>query len=134
MKKENVFSLIRTILTALGSFLIGKNIFGNVVDQSILEIIVGAVLSIVSIAWSIADKTANIEMLQSGIRKVFVMIGGLLVASGKLDAAKLDTYLGLALSLIPFLYSLLSKKKSQEIAEGTISVQDLAGVKKPPLS
>lgn len=120
MNKETVFTLIRTLLTSFGVFLIGKNFLGQTIDQSIWQMLIGIAMSAFSVAWGMYDKTLGLEMLQSFIRSAFVGIGGLLVAKGSLSVEKLESILGIVLALLPLVYSLLSKKKSTELANGTI--------------
>jgi hypothetical protein len=70
MTKDTIFSLLRSALTIVGSILLGKNIFGTAVDNSVIEAVIGGALFVGSVVWGIADKTATIEMLQSALLKV----------------------------------------------------------------
>jgi len=54
-------SLLRTFLTSFGIFLLGKNLFGSVIDQSIWQMVVGVTMAGVSVIWGIFDKTVGIE-------------------------------------------------------------------------
>jgi hypothetical protein len=125
MNKESVFSLLRTLLTSFGVFLIGKNFLGSPIDQSLWQMLVGIILSTVSVIWGVIDKTIGLEMLQSFIRSVIVGLGGLLVAKGSLSPEKLDSILGIVLAFLPLFYSILSRKKSDGIADGTIAPFEL---------
>lgn len=125
MNKEQILSLVRTILSAAGAFFIGKYLLGNEVDESLLELIVGAIMTLASIVWSIVDKSATLEKLESGVRQVIIVAGGLLVSAGKLDAEKLETYVGLAVALTAFLWSTLGKKKTAAISSGKVDVSNL---------
>lgn len=125
MNKETVFTLIRTLLTSFGVFLIGKNFLGQAIDQSMWQMLVGLVMSAFSVAWGVWDKTLGIEMLQSFIRSAIVGVGGLLVAKGSISPEKLESILGIALAVLPLLYSILSKKKSTELANGSIDANTL---------
>ena len=120
MNKETIFSLLRTALTLIGSYLIGKNLLGNTIDNSIIEILVGAGMSLASVVWGIISKDLVIEQIQSFIRSAVVGIGGLLVASGKIEAGKIESLSGFLLAVSTFIYSLLSRKKSQNIVSGKI--------------
>jgi len=64
-------------------------------------------------------------MLQSFMRSAIVGLGGLLVAKGSLSPEKLESILGIALAVLPLLYSILSRKKSDGIADGTIAPFEL---------
>jgi hypothetical protein len=67
----------------------------------------------------------GIEMLQSFIRSAFVGFGGLLVAKGQLSPGTLESVIGVITAILPAIYSFLSRKKSQEIAKGSIIVEAL---------
>ena len=120
MNKETIFTIARTLLTSVGVFLIGKNFLGQAIDQSLWQMLVGIAMSAFSVAWGIWDKTLGLEMLQSFIRSAIIGVGGLLVAKGTLSPEKLESILGIALAVLPLLYSLLSKKKSGDLANGAI--------------
>jgi hypothetical protein len=125
MNKETIYTVLRTLLTSVGVFLIGKNFMGSAIDQSVWQMLVGVIMAAVSVVWGIMDKTIGIEMLQSFIRSAIVGLGGLLVAKGSLSPEKLESILGIALAVLPLLYSILSRKKSDGIADGTIAPFEL---------
>ena len=129
MNKETIFTIARTLLTSVGVFLIGKNFMGSQIDQSLWQMLVGIAMSAFSVVWGVWDKTLGIEMLQSFIRSLVVGLGGLLVAKGTLTPEKLESILGIALAVLPLVYSILSKKKSDEIKEGSITPDALKGIK-----
>lgn len=120
MSQQVWLSLLRTVLTAFGAFLIGKNIFGAPVDDVLWQSIVGAILAVVSIIWGFKSKTNTLESLQSGLRSVIVVFGGLFVASGKISSGTLESIAGFVLAALPFVYSILSKNKTAMIASGTL--------------
>lgn len=120
MSKAVILSLIRTVLTAFGAFLLGKNIFGAPLDDVLWQSIIGAIIALASIIWGFVDKTNTIDAVQSGLRSVIVVFGGLLVASGKISDKVLESVLGVASAIIPFLYSILSKTKTDMIAAGAL--------------
>lgn len=120
MTKDVILSLIRTLLTAFGAFLFGKNVFGTTLDSTTWEIWVGALLTLGSTIWGIVDKTSTIEAVQSGLRSVFTVGGGILVAMGKLTGQTLDSVVGLIAPIVTFLYSALSKQKNAQIASGVL--------------
>lgn len=129
MNKETVFTIARTLLTSVGVFLIGKNFMGSPIDQSMWQMLVGIAMSAFSVVWGVWDKSLGIEMLQSFIRSVIVGLGGLLVAKGTLTPEKLESILGIALAVLPLIYSILSKQKSGEIKEGSITPDALKSLK-----
>jgi len=129
MNKETVFTLIRTLLTSVGVFLIGKNFMGSAIDQSMWQMLVGIIMAAVSVVWGIMDKTIGLEMLQSFIRSAIVGLGGLLVAKGSMTPEKLESILGIVLAVLPLIYSILSRKKSDGIYEGSIAPYELKTTK-----
>jgi hypothetical protein len=129
MNKQTVFTLVRTLLTSVGVFLIGKNFMGSPIDQSVWQMLVGIIMAGVSVVWGIMDKTIGLEMLQSFIRSVIVGLGGLLVAKGSMTPEKLESILGIVLAVLPLIYSILSRKKSDGINEGSIAPFELKTTK-----
>lgn len=129
MNKETIFTIARTLLTSVGVFLIGKNFLGQAIDQVLWQMLVGIAMSAFSVVWGIYDKTLGLEMLQSFIRSAIIGLGGLLVAKGSLSPEKLESILGIALAVLPLVYSILSKKKSTELAEGYIEPSALKTLK-----
>lgn len=125
MNKDTVLSLVRTLLTSVGMFLLGKNLLGSPIDSSTWQMVVGVVMSGASVAWGILDKSIAIEMVQSFIRSAIIGFGGLLVAKGSLSPEKLESILGIAMALLPLLYSILSRKKTAGIEDGTIKLSSL---------
>lgn len=125
MTKDNVFALIRNLLTIAGGYIIGKSFFGTAVDDNTWQGIIGIVIALVGVVWSILDKTLGIEQLQGAIRHIVSVVGGILIASGKLTAERLDTWLGIITVLVPIIYGLLSKTKSTQLQQGTIAVHQL---------
>lgn len=125
MNKETLMSLLRTFLTSFGIFLLGKNLFGSVIDQSVWQMVVGVTMAGVSVIWGIFDKTVGIEMLQSFLRSAIIGFGGLLVARGSLSPEKLESILGIVMSILPLLYSMLSRKKTNDLVNGTLSLEEL---------
>ena len=127
MSRQSIVTMIRALMTAIGFFLMGKNLLGNPVDQVMMEMFSGVILAGVSVYWGIVDKTVTIEAWQSFIRQLIVGVGGLLIAKGRVSAEMLNDILGAALAIMPVIYSILSRKKSTEISDGWIKTTDLKG-------
>ena len=125
MTKEQIYAIIRLLLSALGSYLLGHNLFGNTIDNSILTQITGCVLGLVSVIWSIAEKNVLTEQIEGAVRQSITFIGGLLVSSGKLSAASLDSWLGILVIILPFILSRLGVAKNKQIDTGIIKVEEL---------
>lgn len=135
MKKDQIISVVRSVLLAVGSFFAGKLFFGTMLDADMWQGIVGAVVGLGAAIWGVLDKTATIEMLQSALRSIVIVSGGFLITTGKLKADTLNSILSLVAVITPILYGWLSQLKSKAIASGKLGVADLKGVdeKKPSL-
>jgi hypothetical protein len=120
MDRKTIETLLRATLQIIGSYIMAKNLLGPSMDAVMWEMVIGGIMSVMSIVWGVLDKNVGIEMLQSTIRNVFVAFGGVLVAQGKLSSEKLETYIGFAITILPVIYSILSRKKSQEVVTGGI--------------
>lgn len=127
MSKENVINLVQSLLVLVGGFLVGDNLLGNAIDNTLWMGVVGVLLTLIGFVWDIATTKLAIEYVQTTIMGIIQFVGGLLVASGKLSLDNANSYYGLVTSLITVLYPLLSRKKSTEIANGDIPVAQLKG-------
>lgn len=125
MNRELLFTLIRSVLTAVGSFMFGKSLFGLDITPEWWETAIGAVLTIASVVWGIMDKTLTIEAWQSALRQIFVFVGGILVAIGKFTPEQFAAILGVLLVVANMSYSFLSKKKSEQVANEKINPESL---------
>lgn len=128
MTKETFVIILKAALTVLGSWLMGKNLFGHPIDQSFIEIITGIAMAAFSIAWSIYDKSYSIESIQATVRQAVLLAGGFLISTGKITPERLDAVLGVLLALIPVLQSYLAKKKVAQIQQGKIAISEMAKI------
>lgn len=120
MTKDTILSILRSVLTLVGSYAIGHAIFGIPITTSTWDVVIGSVLTLGSTVWGIIDKSASIEMIQSGLRSVFISIGGVLSAAGVVSGEVVNQILGLITALTPILQSYLSKLKVQQISNGVV--------------
>lgn len=123
--KIDWLSILRAILTAIGSFLIGKSIFGYGIDDINWQTIVGIIISIGSLIMAIKDKAANIEMWQSVLRQILIFVGGILVAAGIMTGKNLEAILALIPVLIPVIQSYTARVKINQIESGKVSTEQL---------
>jgi CDP-diglyceride synthetase len=130
MDKERWSSIIRYILTALGAYLIGRNLGGIDVTPEFWEQAIGAVLVVFSTVWGFMDKTIREEAFQGALRQVFAFVGSLAVVKGWLSAQTFLMISGLIGTLGTYIYSWLSRKKSLKLANGEIQPRMLSGVRK----
>lgn len=124
--QDQINSMLRAILVLAGTYLFGHNIFGNVIDSSIWQEISGAVMIAASFIWSAFTKSLTIEIFQSSILKILMVLGALLVTSGKLSSEKLEAITAVLTAALPVFYSMLSKKKSTNIITGKTSTDKLS--------
>lgn len=125
MNKEVLFTLLRAVLTFVGTYLVGKPLLGGTVDENLVQVIIGTGMSLASLAWSVFDKTLGLEMIQAFLRSLATGFGGFLMANGVIKPDQLETYLALALALATFVHSIVGKKKSAGISSGTIPIDTL---------
>lgn len=125
---SNIMAIIRMLLSLFGSYLIGKNLFGATIDEVLWQEIVGAVLVVISLVWTILDKSAGIEKVEGVIRQFVTALGGLFIGLGIVKEETVTTISSILIALLPYILSLLGRRKSQEIATGELGVNDLAGV------
>lgn len=126
MSQDQITGIIRAILTIAGTYLFGHNLFGAKVDESLWQEVSGCVMVVAAFVWSIATKTLTLEIFQSSILKVITVVGMLLVTSGKLAGGTLTAIATLATTVLPIIYSILSKKKSAAIATGDVTPSQLS--------
>lgn len=125
---QNVLSLIRSVLTLAGAFLVGHNIFGHPLDSSNAEIIIGSVVSLASIIWGLVDKSTGVDTALSGLRSALLVLGGLGVSWGLISQNTFEAISGFTLSIIPILQSIFSKAKVVQMASGQIVAQKVQSI------
>jgi Ca2+/Na+ antiporter len=122
---KNLLKSLPSLLMAVGAFVIGKNFLGHQVDESFLQEAIGVIMGIVAIVLDIRAHAASIEKIQATVRQVFLFAAGFLVAAGKLKADNVEMILGFLLMLAKIAYQYFSRKKSEQLATGEISIQQL---------
>lgn len=125
MDKITIVAIIKNALALVGSFLIGKELFGSAIDESLWQIITGSVMVLISFLMSFASNTVTKEKFQDALRVLIVSIGGALTAGGWVEPVKVEMWIGAITAIAPMVYEWISRKKSQDIAKGDIPVQQL---------
>lgn len=125
MSKETILSFLRTALSAVGAFLIGKNLFGQAVTNETWQLIIGVILALIGAVWSVLDKEAGIEQVQAAIRQAITITGSLLIAYGRLKTEQVEQIGGLITAILPFVYGWLSRKKTTMIEQRQVSLAEL---------
>lgn len=124
---QNLATLARTLLVAIGSYLVGHSLFGIAIDSSNWQIIIGTIMALGGAGWGIIEKTATIESVESAVRSAIVSGSGLLVAAGKLSENAAIQIIGIFTALMPLIQSALSKAKGQQVAQKTIAPNATTG-------
>lgn len=127
-------SLIRSLLTLFGSFLIGHTIFGHVLVSATFDTISGVAMTAFSIGWSFYKGQATEDTFESMIRQLLQGAGGLLVGSGLLNATQFGQITAFVILGIPMVWGYISKMKTAKIAAGHLTAQPTGRVTKagPP--
>lgn len=126
---SNLLAIIRVVLSGFGAFLLGKNLFGATIDEVIWQMIVGVVMIIISLVMTIVNKTSGIEMIEGLVRQLLTALGGLLTGLGIVQEEAYQSISGIIAIVLPYILSLLGKKKSQDVATGELPLKALTGVK-----
>lgn len=118
-------AILRTLLSAIGAYVLGVNIFGINVDMSIWQTIVGGVMALAGMYLSWRDKTITEEKIAGFLRQFITVAGGLGVAYGKIKTEIVVTALAFIPIITAYIKGILDRSKSAKIASGAISVADL---------
>lgn len=126
MSQNQVFSIIRNLAMVLGSWLVGRNLFGATLTPEVWQEVVGGIILLVTLYFTWKSHELTIELAQTLILKLVMSVGTVLIASGKITGEYLTKIIGTLTVLIPIIYSIISKKKSEKIAAGDISTSKLS--------
>lgn len=120
MDRSKISSLVRHAASILGGILISK---GLAVDGQILEII-GASMSLLSIVFSIVDKTYTLNMIEGTIRQVLTTLSGFLAFQASLTPNVIEMIMsGVSSLLISYLgFSDKLKPEVPAIDSNTVEV------------
>lgn len=110
---------MRSLMIAVGSYLLAHSLLGPSVNAQVWQEAVGAVVALIGAVWGFVDKQVGSEALSSATRAAVISVGGILVAMGKLSSDNLSQILGLVGVAGPMLQSYLSKVTAKSIAQGT---------------
>jgi hypothetical protein len=100
MNKEQITSLIRHLLSIVGGFLLMKGI----TDSVTIEAGSGVLLGLISLYWSIREKTATSDMVAGVIRQTLSFAGGFLVNWLNLSLTEWQFWVATVISLVPYLF------------------------------
>jgi hypothetical protein len=100
MNKEQITSLVRHLLSIIGGYLAMKGI----TDSVMIETGSGVVMGLVSLYWSIKEKSATADMLAGVIRQTLSFAGGFLINFLNLTIEEWQFWAGTLVSLVPYLF------------------------------
>lgn len=124
---KNILKILPSVLTIAGTLLIGHNLLGASIDESLWQLITGAALALAGVISSILDHTANVEMIQAALRRTAEVITTLLIASGKGTSETLKAILEMILLAVPIVYAYFSRQKTMKLARGELEIDQLKG-------
>lgn len=125
MTKSKLLDFIKNILTPIGMFLLGKSVCGRIVDMSVIEMTIGTAMTIGGFIWSLYDKSLTIEIVQTTLRVVIKSLSGFVFASGYINNDNMEAITSFVIALSTMWYGDLSKKKTQQLDNGKIHIDDL---------
>ncbi len=108
MSKEKISSLIRHLLSIIGGYLAMKGI----TDSVTIETGSGILMGLVSLYWSIKEKTATGDMVAGAIRQTLSFAGGFLINFLNVTADEWQFWVGAVASLVPYLF------KAENVSSG----------------
>lgn len=109
MKKEQVVSLVRHLLSVAG----GLALAYGLANSELIANISGVVLGLVALIWSVKEKTATLAQIGGVTRQLLTFVGGFLVLKGILTPEKLEATIAGIVALLPVILGQLDKISSQ---------------------
>lgn len=107
MTKSQVLSLVRHVLSGVAGVLIAK----GVTDGAVTESVIGSVIALVSIVWSVFDKTFAVDKVEGVVRQVLTTLG-LFVAFFKPDVV--EQIIGFGTGILAIVLGQTDKTKSPQ--------------------
>lgn len=120
-----ILGIVRSLLSAIGAFMLGLNLFGTQITESWWQEAIGVILVIMGIVWSIKDKIATIEMIQGAMRQVITFLGGIALTAGWVTEKTLLAVIGLITAVIPVFQGYFSRKKARDLETGKLNIEQL---------
>ena len=119
---EKIEVIVRALLNAFGSFLIGRVIFGQAVDEHLLTLILGFVMALGAFIWSFVEKDVAVEKREGIWRQLATAILAILAGWGMLNEQQVVQWSALIASLLPILLSLDARNKIRQLKTGRLSL------------
>jgi hypothetical protein len=122
---KNIVDAIKSLLVPIGVFLIGKNIAGHVIDENLWQMILGGVMAVLGLITSFIGHTATVEVIQAGLSAVIKSALALMLAFGVIQSDNSEIWVPLVALVSQQVYRWQSKKKTQQLDAGKITINDL---------
>lgn len=129
MTKDVVLSLLRSVLTFAGFFLLGRSLMGHVLDAGTIETVAGVVLGAAGTILGIKDKSTGVEQWASLARSILIGLGGIGVSWGLVTANTLAAISAFVTAVLPVILSQLNKVTVAQIHEGQVKPEVKTEVK-----
>ncbi len=100
MSKEQITSLIRHLLSIIGGYLAMKGL----TDSVTIETGSGVLMGLVSLYWSIREKSATADMIGGAIRQTLSFAGGFLINFLNVTVEEWQFWIGAIASLTPYIF------------------------------
>lgn|SRR5574343_994156 len=120
-------SLLRTLLSAIGAFLIGNHLSPtHVIEMGDIDLWAGLLASGVSFLISVFTKQIGTDMILAGIKSISITLGTLATTYGFLTANDASKYVGLILAVIGFIGDLVVKKQNANTLANPLNARKLS--------
>lgn len=121
MKQADWVTLLRTLLIAFGSWLYGHNIAGTNLTPEVWAEWVGAALALGMAIQGAITKVSGWEAIESALRSVMVIVGGLLKGLNLITDDKWNEIMLALPAVLAFIWSYVAKRKTAKIISGDIN-------------
>lgn len=115
MTKAQIISLVQHILSAVGGVIVAH----GVASSSIVSEISGTILAVVSLVYSIKDKSATVSMVETTIHQVLTAVGGFLTF---VSPAKTTEVIGTIMAILPAILAQISGLKDDTVSAAATPV------------
>ena len=122
---QKVIDLIKALLVPVGVFLIGKNIAGHVIDESLWQMVLGGVMAILGFITNLSGHSATVEVIQAALSQVIKAVSALLFSFGVIKSDNAEIWIPLIALVSQYIYRWQSKVKSQQLDNGSLTIDEL---------
>jgi len=110
MTRSKLYSLLRHAISLIGGILIARGVLTDGFGQEIM----GTALSLLSVIWSIMDKTYTVNQIEGTARQLLTTLSGILIFKTALTPSTIDLIMA-AVSGLLSTYLGVSEKTKPEV-------------------